>query len=67
VADAASRSLGGVVAVEEAPHEPWDDSGSFEEEIVELASASATHVDLQPAQVTLSASARVTFSLSGNS
>jgi uncharacterized protein YggE len=63
VADAASRSLGGVVAVEEAPDERWDDSGSFEEEIVELASASAAGFDLQPAQVTLSASVRVTFSL----
>jgi uncharacterized protein YggE len=30
VADAASRSLGGVVAVEEAPDEGWD-YGSFEE------------------------------------
>jgi uncharacterized protein len=67
VADAASRSLGGVVAVEEAPHERWDDFGSFEdEEVVELASASAAPVDLRPAQVTLSASVRVTFALAGN-
>jgi uncharacterized protein YggE len=68
VADAASRSLGGVVAVEEAPDERWEDSGSFEEEkAVELMSASAAPFDLHPAQVTLSASVRVTFSLAGNS
>jgi uncharacterized protein YggE len=67
VADAASRSLGGVVAVEEAPDEPWD-HGSFEDEkVVEPMSASAPPFDLQPAQVTLSASVRVTFSLAGNS
>lgn len=68
VAEAASRSLGGVVAVEEAPHGRWDDAEWFEEEeIVELASASPARVDLQPAQVTLSASVRVTFSLAGES
>lgn len=68
VAEAASRSLGGVVAVEEAPHERWDDAGWFEEEeTVELMSASPARVDLQPAQVTLSASVRVTFSLAGES
>jgi uncharacterized protein len=67
VAEAASRSLGGVVAVEEAPYGRWDDDGSFEEEeVVELMSASSARVDLQPAQVTLSASVRVTFSLAGN-
>jgi uncharacterized protein YggE len=67
VADAASRSLGGVVAVEEAPDEGWD-YGSFEEEkVVQLMSASAEPFDLHPAQVTLSASVRVTFSLAGNS
>lgn len=67
VAEAASRSLGGVVAVEEAPYGRWDDDGSFEEEeIVELTKASSAGVDLQPAQVTLSASVRVTFSLAGN-
>jgi uncharacterized protein len=68
VAEAASRSLGAVVAVEEAPHGRWDDDGSFEEEEdVELTSASSPRVDLQPAQVTLSASVRVTFSLAGSS
>jgi hypothetical protein len=41
--------------------------GSFEEEIVEVASASAARFDLRPAQMTLSASVRVTFSLAGNS
>jgi uncharacterized protein YggE len=35
-----------------------------EEEIAEPMSASSGHLDLQPAQVTLSASVRVTFSLS---
>jgi hypothetical protein len=49
------------VAVEEAPYERRDDDGSFEEEeIVKLASVSPARVDLQPAQVTLSASVRVT-------
>jgi uncharacterized protein YggE len=68
VAEAASRSLGGVVAVEEAPYGRWDDDGWFEEEeAVKLASASAAPFDLHPAQVTLSASVRVTFSLAGNS
>jgi uncharacterized protein YggE len=69
VAEAASRSLGGVVAVEEAPDARWDDdAGSFEEEAIgKLMSASSARVDLQPAQVTLSASVRVTFSLVGNS
>jgi uncharacterized protein YggE len=61
-AEAASRSLGGVVAVEEASY------GSFEpdEEYIEPMSASAGF-DPHPAQVTLSAAVRVTFSLAGNS
>jgi uncharacterized protein YggE len=68
VAEAASRSLGGVVAVEEAPHGRWEDAGSFEgEEIVEPMSASPARLDLHPAEITLSASVRVTFSLAGDS
>jgi uncharacterized protein len=68
VAHAASRSLGGVVAVEEAPYGRWDDEGLFEgEKIVELASASGARFELQPAQVTVSASVRVTFTLAGSS
>jgi hypothetical protein len=46
VADAASRSLGGVVAVEEAPYGRLDDDGWFEEEkAVELMSVSAAPFD----------------------
>jgi uncharacterized protein len=73
VAEAASRSLEGVVAVEEAPHARWDDAGSFDGEAsvafrgASSAPADLPPADLRPAQVTLSASVRVTFSLAGNS
>jgi uncharacterized protein len=67
VAEAASRSLGGIVAVEEARHGGWDDDEPYDEDaIVELASSSSARIDLQPAQVTLSASVRVTFALAGD-
>ena len=68
VAEAASRSLGGVVAVEESPHGQWDDAGSFEgEAILMAAGAPPARLDLHPAEITLSASVRVTFSLAGDS
>ena len=67
VAQAASRPLGAVVAVEEAPHALWDDAEWFDEEAIgKVGSASSASGDLQPAQVTLSASVRVTFSLANS-
>jgi uncharacterized protein YggE len=68
VAEAAKRSLGGVIAVEEAPHARWDDAGSFEgEAIAEFTGGSPARLDLHPAEITLSASVRVTFALAGDS
>ena len=59
LAQAAQRSLGGIVAVEERFRDGWDDDGG-----PQVAAAGAPpEVDLRPAKLTLAATVRVTFAL----
>jgi uncharacterized protein YggE len=59
LAQAAERSLGAIVAVEERSRDGWDDDGVREA----AAAAAPAEVDLRPAELTLAATVRVTFAL----
>ena len=59
LAQAAERSLGGIVAVEERFRGGWEDDGVS----VAGAAAEPAEVDLRPAELTLAATVRVTFAL----
>ena len=59
LAQAAERSLGGIVGIEERFRDGWEDDG-----LLGLAAAAGpAEVDLRPAELTLSATVRVTFAL----
>lgn len=61
LAQAAERSLGGIVAVEESFRGGWDDYGGVHEA---AGAAGPPDVTFRPAELTLAATVRVTFALS---